>query len=203
MKQIIFLLIAMIFIFNFCSCQSEKKSADLTNELSEETIKTIGDSLSAALMSKLKGALIKAIQDSGIVSAIRVCNTKALQLTEEVSQSTEYSVKIKRTSFKYRNPQNAPDHDEKVTLEYFQKLIEEKKPLPENYLQKVERNGKIHYNYYKPMQVGGLCLNCHGDPQQMNPEVIGIIDKLYPEDNAKGYQAGDFRGAISITFHEL
>jgi hypothetical protein len=202
MKQFIFLLIAMIFIFNYYSCQSEK-SADLTTEVSEATIKTIGDSLSAALMSKLKGALMQAIEDSGIVSAIRVCNTKALPLTEEVSQLTEQPVSIKRTSYKYRNPQNAPNEDEKVVLQYFEKLMDENKPLPENYLQKVERDGIIYYNYFKPMQVGGLCLNCHGDPEQMNPEVVGIIDKLYPEDTAKGYQAGDFRGAISITFNEL
>ncbi|NIV11192.1 MAG: DUF3365 domain-containing protein [Aliifodinibius sp.] len=201
MKRIILLVSVSVFIGTFPGCQSEEKSSDLSSE-EAENIETVGDSLSKALLVSLKAALTQAIEDSGIVSAIRVCNTKALPLTEEVSRLTEHAVKIKRTSLKYRNPQNAPDKEEEIVLQYFEKLKEEDTPLPENFLQKVERDADVHYKYYKPIQVGGLCLNCHGDTQQMNPEVVSIINKLYPEDMAKGYQAGDLRGAISITFHE-
>lgn len=198
MKLTLLFINLFIFALIFSACQQKEKKSELSFDIKE--LQVVGDSLSNALLIRLKGELVKAIKDSGIVSAIRVCNTKALPLTDEVSRLTEYSVKIKRTSSRYRNPQNTPDKDEEAALQYFEKLYMDGKPLPEKYLQTLERDGGAYYKYYKPLQVDGLCLNCHGDPQQMNPEVIAIIDELYPEDLARGYRVGDFRGLVSITF---
>lgn len=201
MKLRLFLANLLIFFLAFAGCQSQEKTPEPSIQNAE--IEAVGDSLSNALMAKLKGELMKAIEDSGIVSAIRVCNARALPLTDEVSRISKYSVKIKRISSKYRNPRNAPDEIEQSVLQYFEKLSDQKSPLPDNYLQKVEKDGRTYYKYYKPIQMGGLCLNCHGDPQQMNPEVVGMIDELYPEDMAKGYQAGDFRGLVTVTLSNL
>lgn len=202
MRTVIHVLFITILGIYFWGCQRGDEPSDLTDEQTE-ALRAAGDSLSGALLQTLKGELTRAIEDSGIVEAIRVCNTLALPLTDEISQTSEYAVSIKRTSLKYRNPQNAPDREEEAVLRYFEKLKAEDKPLPENYLQKVEKGGEVHYKYYKPIQTAGLCLNCHGDPQQMNPDVVRIIDDLYPEDKAKGYQGGDLRGAVSITFREF
>lgn len=202
MKTITFFVSAILLIFSFWSCQKEDKPSDLSSERAE-IITAVGDSLSKALLGTLKEALTQAIEDSGIAKAIQVCNTKALPLTEEVRGLTGYDVAIKRTSLKFRNSQNAPDREEEAVLIYFEKLKAEDKLLPENYLQKVEKEGKVYYKYYKPIQTAGLCLDCHGDPQQMNPDVVRIIDELYPEDKAKGYHGGDLRGAVSITFNQF
>ncbi len=41
------------------------------------------------------------------------------------------------------------------------------------------------------------CLACHGGKIQI--KVTETLDKLYPQDQARGYKAGDIRGAFTIT----
>jgi hypothetical protein len=185
------------------NCQN--KDYLITEPTPEEAVKiqTIGDTLSMKLLSKLKGELLKAISEGGAVEAIQVCNTKAIPLTEEIARLSNYPVEIKRTSSKYRNPKNAPDQMEKIALEYFENLSKTDKPLPDNYLQKVEEEEHISFRYYKPIKTGGLCLTCHGNPDNMDPELIKTVDELYPNDKAVGYHGGDFRGLVSITINEL
>jgi hypothetical protein len=40
------------------------------------------------------------------------------------------------------------------------------------------------------------CLACHG--AKISPEVAAKLDDIYPEDKARGYGAGDIRGAFTI-----
>jgi hypothetical protein len=42
------------------------------------------------------------------------------------------------------------------------------------------------------------CLGCHGE--NLAEPVAQAIDRLYPEDQARGYQPGDLRGAFTITW---
>jgi hypothetical protein len=42
------------------------------------------------------------------------------------------------------------------------------------------------------------CLNCHGKPENLAPEVKEMLAHLYPEDKAVGYELGDLRGAFSV-----
>lgn len=200
-----FPMIIIIIIVSLILVNCQNKDYSVTDPTPEEAakIQTIGDTLSMTLLSKLKGELIKAISEGGAVEAIQVCNSKAIPLTEEIAKLSNYPVEIKRTSSKYRNPQNAPDEIEKNALEYFEELNETNKPLPDNYLKKVEKDGHISFRYYKPIKIGGLCLTCHGNPDKMEPELIKTIDELYPNDMARGYQGGDFRGIVSITINEL
>ena len=38
------------------------------------------------------------------------------------------------------------------------------------------------------------CLACHGLKEQISPEVQAQLDRLYPEDQATGFNEGDLRG---------
>ncbi|MBL6933600.1 MAG: DUF3365 domain-containing protein, partial [Rhodospirillales bacterium] len=40
------------------------------------------------------------------------------------------------------------------------------------------------------------CLACHGG--NISEEVAAKLDDLYPQDKARGYNAGDIRGAFTI-----
>ena len=40
------------------------------------------------------------------------------------------------------------------------------------------------------------CLKCHGET--IEPETAAILDELYPEDKARGYKAGQVRGAFTL-----
>jgi hypothetical protein len=47
-----------------------------------------------------------------------------------------------------------------------------------------------------------MCLICHGDKQTMAPSAAKILAERYPDDQARGYKEGDFRGLIRIKFYE-
>jgi hypothetical protein len=46
--------------------------------------------------------------------------------------------------------------------------------------------------------VQALCVNCHGAPDALAPEVKAQLAKDYPFDQATGYREGQVRGAISL-----
>jgi len=160
----------------------------------EKEVVEIGQKASKTLLKTLVGELKKAMKEGGPLKAVEVCSKKALKLTEEVSKKE--GVQIKRTTFKYRNPKNAPDKYEKEALEYFEKSLKEKGQLPKYYVQKVSEN---EYRYYMPLKIKNICLTCHGDPAHMDKKLLEKINKLYPNDKAKGYKPGDFRGVIRVS----
>jgi hypothetical protein len=53
------------------------------------------------------------------------------------------------------------------------------------------------FGYVEPIYVKSLCLTCHGD--NVAPAVREVIVELYPNDEAVGFQAGDFRGMFWVT----
>jgi hypothetical protein len=167
--------------------------ADQHEDVKEEVVE-IGQKASKKLLKTLVGELKKAMKEGGPYKAVEVCSQKALKLTEKVAK--EEGVKIKRTTFKYRNPKNAPDQYEKEALEFFEKSLKEKGTLPKYYVQKVNEN---EYRYYMPLKVKHVCLTCHGDPNHMDKKLLEKIKTLYPEDKATGYKEGDFRGVIRVS----
>src|SRR5690606_1450056 len=52
----------------------------------------------------------------------------------------------------------------------------------------------------RPIRISnGACLNCHGEPgKQIQPADHELIQSLYPEDRATGYQLNDLRGMWSL-----
>lgn len=44
-----------------------------------------------------------------------------------------------------------------------------------------------------------LCLTCHGQPEEIAPEVREKLQTLYPSDQATGYRLNDLRGAVSVA----
>jgi hypothetical protein len=49
----------------------------------------------------------------------------------------------------------------------------------------------------KAIATEGVCLTCHG--QDVDPKLKAEIDRMYPNDQAIGFEEGDIRGAVSIT----
>jgi len=187
----------LVLLFLTACSTNEIEISEPTLEESEE-IKLIGDSLSNKLLSALKSELSNAIQEKGVVNAIKVCNIKALPITDEIAKSENYTIELKRTTSKYRNPQNKPDDIEKLVLEKYLDFHKKNQPLPEYYIQKISDKNKQYYNYYKPLKTAGLCLLCHGDSQTMDESLKDVLNRLYPNDLATGYKDGDFRALLRI-----
>jgi hypothetical protein len=99
-------------------------------------------------------------------------------------------ITIGRTSYKLRNPENAPEKWLIPLLEEF-KISTADNPMKG----KVVR-GEHFIGYVEPIYVGNLCLTCHGEKV---PEALkeGIL-KLYPEDKAINFKLGEFRGLFWV-----
>lgn len=146
-------------------------------------------------MQTLKQELQGGMQDGGPVNAISVCNLSAPAIANTYSVRNGWDVG--RTSLKLRNPDNAPDDWERSVLESF----EERKAAGEDpakieHYEAVRRDGVREFRYMKAIPTAQLCLACHGE--NIDSITMTRLEKLYPDDQARGYKAGDIRGAFTI-----
>ncbi|MCV6589184.1 MAG: DUF3365 domain-containing protein [Marinobacterium sp.] len=149
-----------------------------------------------ALAGQLGGELKAAVKAGGPVAAIQVCNTKAAPITAQVSQQEGWTVS--RTSLKLRNPNNAPDKWEQRVLEQFASQAAAGANLKKLAFSQVVVNdeGQKVFRMMKAIPVGQQCLGCHGS--KIKPALAEKLDALYPQDQARGFNAGDLRGAFSL-----
>jgi hypothetical protein len=171
-------------------CSSEPRQVAAEPELAPAC-----DSLTQAFMGALKGRLTSAIADGGPAFAIEVCNVAAPELASEFSQRPGWQ--IRRVSDRARNPANAPSAYEARVLRDLAAPGAE--PIFREWT--ASAAGDSVFWYFKTIRVGDLCLNCHGDPEDFDPEVVQTLADNYPEDQATGYASGDFRGALVVTVH--
>jgi hypothetical protein len=113
-----------------------------------------------------------------------------------VEAGLEGGLALKRTSFRYRNPANAPDKAEEEALLFFESAVRESGSAPSHFVQRLSEE---ELRYYQPLFVGEFCLQCHGDPEGLSPDVQRVLQERYPEDLATGYEAGDFRGVVRVS----
>ena len=151
--------------------------------------------IAAKFADKLKGELMAAMKADGPVKAIEVCNVAAPAIAGEASKD---GWTVKRTSLKLRNAKAAPDAWEKQTLEFFE--AEKAKGADAAKLERAEiadAGGVSTFRYMKAIPTAEPCLTCHGG--NVAEPVKAKLAELYPQDQATGYQAGDIRGAFTIS----
>lgn len=188
-----FVLFSAVFFLSFLiyNC-SDKSKPELT-----ENVKS-GLRLDAKQFSEsLKSILLKEIQTNGLPAAVSVCSDTAQILTNNFGITK--GIYIKRVSFNNRNPNDYPDEFETKALNHFAKL-KSKGQLNDSteFVEVMESDGIKTVRYLKPILIQAPCLNCHGQRENIMPEVKAIIDQKYPSDKATGYSLNDLRGAVSI-----
>jgi len=156
-------------------------------------VSAVAAPVAGALVQTLGGNLTAAIADSGAVGAMQFCNVQAMPLTEEVRR--EQRLEVKRTSWRVRNPSNAPDELERAALAHFASVAGAG-GAPEPWVQAVPEGG---WRYYQPLPTGDLCLTCHGSAEQLGEGVPEALARLYPEDRAVGFTAGELRGLLRVS----
>jgi len=155
---------------------------------------------SRAVVNTFKKVLVSELQRhmgaGGPAAAINMCNTRAPAISASLSEAHNWS--IGRTSLKIRNSANAPDDWERGVLERFetQKASAAEGETLE-YYEVVEQEGKPVYRYMQAIIMRTACLTCHGS--NLDPTVSQMLSDLYPNDLATGYEAGDIRGAFTIS----
>lgn len=177
-------------------------AAAATSAMAEDTASGPTPALSAAraavknLADGLQAQLGAAIQSGGLVSAVTACHTIAPAVTDEASSTS--ALTVRRTALKVRNPANAPDAFERRVLERFQREMRAgSDPASLEHAETVTEGGRAVFRYMKAIPTAATpCLGCHGSNVQ--PEVKAEILRLYPNDEATGFSAGDLRGAFSV-----
>lgn len=158
-------------------------------------LKTEAVGVVKAFGGPLVQTLEAAMKDGGPVNAIGACNEKAPVIAHAAAAATGWSVG--RTSMKLRNSGNEADAWEMATLAEF----EARKAAGESVdaiakAEIVEENGQKTFRFMKAIGTADVCLNCHG--ADLKPEVAAKLDELYPHDAARGFSAGDIRGAFTL-----
>jgi hypothetical protein len=150
-----------------------------------------------AFLAELKGRLVSAIKEGGPIHAIPVCSEQAPLIAANFS--AENGWRVARTSLKLRNPGNAPDPWEKKVLESFEaRKAAGEGPQEIEYSEVVQQGDVFVFRYMKAIPtVAAPCLMCHGE--SIDKPLAAKLDEFYPEDQARGYKAGDIRGAFTIT----
>lgn len=134
----------------------------------------------SAMFSELLAELMKAMQKGGAKNAIDVCSRRAPAIAKTAGD--KHGVRIGRTSWKLRNPTNAPPV-------WAALLVDERAGEPRYMTDDAGRLGVL-----TPIKLSGTCLKCHGSPDDLAPGVREQLDKHYPKDQATGFKEGDLRG---------
>ena len=183
----------------FLPACSENPSArkSLSAEQKQE-FSSRGDDLSDQLIKTLGGQLKAALAGGDPLNAVKVCQQVAQPLTSQISDETGNAT-VSRITLKPRNPVNAPeDSYDRELLDKWTALAT-KQAIPGSQLIPVDGT---RVRYYRPLFIQEVCTKCHGSADSLEPELSALLDSLYPEDQAKGYRTGDFRGAIKVEFEQ-
>lgn len=194
MKALFIHLVAILIVFSGCdffTSNTSKEKISNKNQFLEK-----GKHITTATQKELLKNVSSAMQRGGPVYAIDFCNTRAMELTDSLSEA--YNCTIERISLKNRNPDNYPDSKpEKQQLLAYEKMHEKGK-----HIMPTVRFVNGNVVYYKPILVGmETCLKCHGTPENgMSEQTREQLTCLYPQDKATGYELHDFRGSWKVTF---
>jgi hypothetical protein len=182
MKRGMLLLTTACLLFAACSKPPAEPAAVETVDPAAR-----GAELLAPFKSDLKDALMAGMKE-GPVAAIGVCSELAPGIAASLSVD---GVKMGRSSHKLRNPDNAPPAWLAPIIESYASGDDELSPRTV-----ALSHGRT--GYAEPIIVQPVCLTCHGSEL-----AVGIAEQvaaLYPEDQATGFSAGDFRGVFWVEF---
>jgi hypothetical protein len=132
------------------------------------------------LASTLMGALTEELEVGGPAGAVDICRDMAPMISAQTAE--ESGVRIGRTSYRLRNPDNRPPA-------WAEHLVERRVEGPTTL---VGPSGELAV--WSPIRLAKPCLECHGDPATMDPAVQAAIAEVYPDDRAVGFAEGDLRG---------
>ncbi len=120
----------ILLLLSLVSCDSKRPVSDAPVPLDDEEEAVFvekGRLIAATTFAALSTKLQEALQQGGVKQAIAYCQLAAIPLTD--SLSVAQGAEIRRTSLKFRNPQNAPTPTEKRILEEYEKTIKAGKAL--------------------------------------------------------------------------
>lgn len=199
MRTFLVILVLVMGLVALQSCAEKKappvkKNVQYVSGADEVTYIKLGTEIADSVQLLLKQNLVAAMQEGGPISAVEFCNVNAMTLTSKYSE--KYFTEVKRVSDKNRNPKNEASEKELAIMGDFRDMLASGQALSPKVT--IDAEGKKHF--YAPIFMGGVCLTCHGNEKNMQPELVSTLDSLYPKDKARGYAVDELRGLWSIKF---
>jgi len=157
----------------------------------EDRLKERGAEALKPFKQQLMSALVRGLKD-GPEAAIQVCSEQAPRIA---AQAETDGTTIGRTSHRLRNQANAPET-------WMAPLLEKYAGDPHFTAPTLVALPEGGHGYVEPIFIRPACLKCHGET--LAPAVEEKISALYPDDTARGFAEGDFRGLfwVKITTAE-
>jgi hypothetical protein len=133
-----------------------------------------------ALFDQLSTRLLASMSSEGPAKATEVCSKLAQKIAADVGH--EHGVAIGRTGVRLRNTKNVAP----VWAEPFLK------ELPQQPVFTKLEDGRTGALF--PIMLKVQCLTCHGPADKIAEEIQSELVRLYPDDQATGFQEGELRG---------
>jgi hypothetical protein len=176
----------------FLAACASTPSPDQQAKYAEDARATTGQ-----LIKTLGGELMKDLKETGPESAITVCKDKAPRIAAAIA--AEKGVKVRRVTFKNRNPKSVPDAWEtKVLQDFEQRLTKGASPASLEYGEVVQEGEGKTYRFMKGLVIQEVCMTCHGTKETIPEGVKAKLAAEYPNDQATGYLPNMLRGAVSL-----
>lgn len=192
------LFISILIWLASCTNEESRQKPAAENTLPDSVIAAEGRKAAMRLGKSLQSHLKTQFQENGALGAVQYCEQRAISLTRQAEEQKRFNVSLKRTSLNYRNPENQPDSLESEVLKQL-KNEHHRGEMPKYHIYRDKSGKKQVYHYFQPITMKKLCLNCHGNPGQMDEDLKVFLNRAYPQDRATGYEEGDFRGVIHVS----
>ena len=157
------------------------------------------DRLAVAMVNEVRGALASGSPED----AVDICHLQGLASNGGVLPGMPRISAVKLTSLKVRSPDNAPDAADKLALASIDRTMAAGDAPPKILLQRIDGpDNTPEWRVYKPLGLTANCLVCHGNPADQSAALRAKLHALYPDDQATGYKAHEWRGLIRVTVTE-
>lgn len=155
-----------------------------------------GREIVAEAGTTLSSVLLEAMRNGGPTNALPLCSVQALPLTTSLAQANQ--VELRRVSHRPRNLANRATPQEIDLIRQYESALAARQPVQPA----VQSNVAGTLTFYAPIVIKtNACLNCHGVPgDTLHPEIVPLLEKLYPADEATGFALGDVRGLWRVDF---
>lgn len=166
---------------------------DITDADKKAQVIKKGRAAVSGLQSVLMGKLTSVMAQKGDVAAVKYCRSQAQDLTDNFQG---LSITVGRSSLKIRNPLNAPEPWVAELLMDYQNSSAQNSKQP-----RAVKISEERYGFVQPIYMQNMCLKCHGS--NMSKGILRELDANYLQDQARGYQEGDFRGLFWVSIEGL
>ncbi|MCR9179378.1 MAG: DUF3365 domain-containing protein [Erythrobacteraceae bacterium] len=152
--------------------------------------------IAQSFQAELKAQLQAAIADGGAKGGVSVCQQAAPAIA--AAQSEASGAEVSRIAAKHRNPAGGVTDDlAQAYAALAAAPVVEGKPNRQIVQTGEGAQARVHFLSAIPMQEQP-CSVCHGT--NIDPDLKAHIDSLYPADLATGFQPGELRGALLVSW---